>query len=388
MSTDPARTEPAGTEPAATEAWRSPWLDRPGAVEADEPDAGVAAHYGNPVREQRELEAGRAVVDLSHRGVLSLTGPDRLTWLDSISSQSIARLAPGDSAETLILDPQGRIEHSVRIVDDGETAWLLIDRSQADALATWLLRMRFMMRVEIADRSADLATLGHIGSVDLPAVERAGVALVWRDPWTEVVAGGWQYAEGEHPSPAFPYRETLIDRAALGTLDTPPAGVLALEALRVAAWRPRLVTEADERSIPHELDWLRSAVHLNKGCYRGQETVAKVHNLGRPPRRLVMLHLDGSDDLLPQRGDTVVLGEKEVGAVTSVARHHELGPIALAVIKRSTDPVETLTVMTDGGPVAAGQEVIVPVGAGATADIPRLPRLGAATRPTRPGADG
>src|SRR5690554_3085959 len=122
VSTDPANTEPAGTEPAATEAWRSPWLDRPGAVEADEPDAGVVAHYGDPVREQRELEAGRAVVDLSHRGVLSLTGPDRLTWLDSISSQSIARLAPGDSAETLILDPQGRIEHSVRIVDDGETA--------------------------------------------------------------------------------------------------------------------------------------------------------------------------------------------------------------------------------------------------------------------------
>ena len=146
--------------------------------------------------------------------------------------------------------------------------------------------------------------------------------------------------------------------------------------MRIAAWRPRFGTEVDEKTIPHELDWLRSAVHLSKGCYRGQETVAKVHNLGHPPRRLVMLHLDGSDAVLPSEGDDVVLDDKTVGRVTSVGRHYELGPIALAVIKRNTDPEATLTVPVGDTIVAAAQEIIVPPSAGATADVPRLPRLG------------
>ena len=89
--------------------------------------------------------------------------------------------------------------------------------------------------------------------------------------------------------------------AAVG--DRPLAGTWAAEALRIAAWRPRLGFETDHRTIAHEVDWLRTAVHLHKGCYRGQETVARVHNLGRPPRRLVFLHLDGSGHTLPARGD-------------------------------------------------------------------------------------
>jgi folate-binding protein YgfZ len=145
--------------------------------------------------------------------------------------------------------------------------------------------------------------------------------------------------------------------------------------LRIAAWRPRFATEVDEKSIPHELDWMRSAVHLAKGCYRGQETVAKVHNLGHPPRRVVMLHLDGSESVLPAEGDEVLLGDKVVGRVTSVARHHELGPIALAVVKRMTDPDAVLTIPVDGSLVAAAQEIIVPQTAGAVANVPRLPRL-------------
>ena len=180
------------------------------------------------------------------------------------------------------------------------------------------------------------------------------------------------------------------DAAAVASLaDVPAAGTLALEALRIAAWRPRLSTEADDKTIPHELDWLRSAVHLNKGCYRGQETVAKVHNLGHPPRRLVMLHLDGSEGVLPAPGDVVLLPAApaaedseptEVGRITSAAIHHELGPIALAVIKRTVDPSADLVVAADGAQVAAAQEVIVPTDAGAEANVPRLPRLGAVRR--------
>ncbi|WP_165065900.1 CAF17-like 4Fe-4S cluster assembly/insertion protein YgfZ [Marisediminicola senii] len=361
----------------------SEFLALPGAVEGTDIDAGVAAHYGNPFVEQRSLAAGEAVVDLSHHAVLSISGPDRLSWLDSLTSQSVKNLAPGESSETLLLDPQGRLEYAVKLIDDGETVWLLLEAAEAEPLLAWLTRMRFMLRVEIADRTAEFATIGSLGAPDLPVVAPAGVPLAWRDPWVAVTAGGHQYAaQAGHPAAGWTWSESLVPRTALAEVAAahPVAGILAAEALRVEAWRPRLALDADERTIPHELDWLRSAVHLNKGCYRGQETVAKVHNLGHPPRRLVMLHLDGSDDVLPDHGSEVLLGDTVVGRITSVARHHELGPIALAVVKRSVDPSAPLIVAAGESLIAAAQEVIVPTDAGASASVPRLPRLGAVQR--------
>jgi folate-binding protein YgfZ len=339
-------------------------------------------HYGNPLGEQRLLAAGTAVVDLGHRGIVSVTGPDRLSWLDSLTSQSIKGMRPGDSSETLQLDVNGRLEYAMRVVDDGETTWLLVDADEAEGLLAWLTRMRFMLRVELADRSADFSTIGSLGSPAIEAAAPNGVPLVWRDPWASVAQGGHQYSTAaEHPGALWTYSETLVEPAALAAASVlPVAGLLALEALRIAAWRPRLATEGDERSIPHELDWLRSAVHLTKGCYRGQETVAKVHNLGHPPRRLVMLHLDGSDGVLPAAGDTVALGDDAVGTITSSALHYELGPVALAVIKRSVEHDAGLEVLSDGIRIAAAQEVIVPRDAGAEANVPRLPRLGAVRR--------
>jgi len=364
----------------------SPFSSLPGAVGTP------PLHYGNPLGEQKRLAAGDAVVDLSDRAVLTITGEDRLTWLDSLTSQSIARLAPGESAETLLLDPTGRLEYDIRLLDDGVVTWLLLEASEAPGLHEWLDRMRFMLRVEVADRTEDFATVGTLAAYEaLAAVEAPGqspleaaapngVPLVWRDPWISVVRGGHQYSlVVEHPSAEWTYSEILVSRSAL-TADLPAAGTLALEALRIAAWRPRLATEGDERTIPHELDWLRSAVHLTKGCYRGQETIAKVHNLGHPPRRLVLLHLDGSDGVLPVHGSPLSLGDVVVGSVTSAGLHYELGPIALAVVKRSTDPGEALTVTVDDVVIAAAQEIIVPTSAGAEADIPRLPRLGAVRR--------
>jgi hypothetical protein len=365
----------------------SPFDAIPGAV------GSPPEHYGNPLAEQRLLAEGQAIVDLSDRAVLAVSGEDRLTWLDSLTSQSIARLAPGESAETLLLDPTGRLEYDIRIIDDGVTAWLLVEASEAAGLSAWLGRMIFMLRVTVEDRSGDFATIGTLGWPGLPAASPNGVPLVWHDPWVSVVAGGHQYSlAAKHPGAAWTYSEYLVERASLpealeGLLShTPAAGTLALEALRIAAWRPRLATEADERTIPHELDWLRSAVHLTKGCYRGQETIAKVHNLGHPPRRLVLLHLDGSDGVLPSHGDAVLLGDTEVGSVTSAALHYELGPIALAVVKRTTDPDAELTVRVGDTDIAAAQEVIVPPSAGAEAEIPKLPRLRATPAQPTPSA--
>ena len=339
-------------------------------------------HYGNPLGEQKALAAGGAVVDLSHRSIITVSGPDRLTWIDSLTSQSVARLAPGESSETLQLDPQGHLEFAIRIVDDGESAWLLLDEGEGEGLLAWLNRMRFMLRVEITDRSDEYAVVGTFGDAPIAAAAPAGVPVIWHDPWTAVSAGGHQYAlTPDHPAAQWNYSEIVIERSRLAEAAAlPHAGLLALEALRIAAWRPRFATEVDAKSIPHELDWLRSAVHLTKGCYRGQETVAKVHNLGHPPRRLVLLHLDGSDGVLPVSGDEVFVDDKSVGTITTAGLHYELGPVALAVVKRSVDPALELAVATDGIRISAAQEVIVPTDAGAVADVPRLPRLGAVAR--------
>ncbi|WP_439692822.1 YgfZ/GcvT domain-containing protein [Curtobacterium sp. SP.BCo] len=340
--------------------------------------SGPAAHFGNPLGEQRRLADGRAVVELG-LGVVTVSGPDRLSWLNSITSQLLLGLEPGVGTETLVLDQSGRVEHAARVVDDGTTTWLLTEPDDAASLAAWLTSMRFMLRVEASDRSADFVTLGRFGA----AVPADDVVAEWVDPWSSVTPGGWGYADLEaHPGSDWTLRIAVVTpgtAAAIAASDEPAAGLLAYEALRIAAWRPSLA-DVDERTIPHELDWLRSAVHLSKGCYRGQETVAKVHNLGHPPRRVVLLHLDGSDAVLPAPGTPVALDDKEVGRLTASAVHHELGPIGLAIVKRSLDPGATLTVVADDVVVTAAQETIVPPGAGATANVPRLPRLGAVKR--------
>ena len=306
----------------------SPLLARPGAVEADPPDAGVAAHYGDPFREQRALVGGEASVDLSHRPVVRVAGPDRLTWLHSLTSQHLSGLLPGVATEALLLSPHGHVEHDLRLVDDGSAVWVHVEPGAAAALVAFLESMKFWSQVEVEDLSSSYAVV----------LRPTGVAAA---P-TRVVAHGV---------------ESFVPRADLeAVLDGPLAGVWALEALRVADGQPRFGFETDHRTIPHEVGWIGTAVHLDKGCYRGQETVARVHNLGRPPRRLVLLHLDGSDSELPGHGDPVVLDDRTVGTVTSSARHYELGPIALAVVKRSTPADATLV----AGGVAAAQEVLIP----------------------------
>ena len=346
------------------------FADLPGAVLDD----GVVAHYGEPMREQRHLLSGDAVVLLGDRTVIEVAGPERLSWLDSFTSQATTRLAPGESSELLILDPQGRVEHAAGIVDDGASAWLIVDTGDAEALLGWLKRMVFRSQVTI-EPHPERALLGFFAGGAAEAA-LAGV-LVWADPWKHVQAGGHQYADvAEHPSAGYAWRIAILEADAAASLagSVEAAGLLAAEALRIAAWRPRWASEVDERSLPHETDWIRSAVHLSKGCYRGQETVAKVHNLGHPPRRLAALHLDGSDDVLPAPGSPVFAGDAEVGHVTSVARHHEDGPIALAILSRRA-PEGDLVVRVDGVDIAAAQQIIVPADAGATADVPKLTRL-------------
>ena len=290
------------------------------AVAADPPDQNVPGHYGDPYREQRLLASGTGAVDLSHRPVVRIAGPDRLSWLHSLLSQHVANLQPGESTEALVLSPHGHVEHHLHLVETGTEVLAHVEPGTAEDLLTFLERMRFMLRVEVS-RAPELA-------------------VVW------VPAGGPELATDTGFG-----RYLFVPRDDVAALVAPaPAGVMALEALRVEARRPRLGLDTDHRTLPHEVGWLGSAVHLDKGCYRGQETVARVHNLGRPPRRLVLLHLDGSDSELPPPGTPVQLGERDIGRLGTSVRHHELGPIALALVKRQVpDDAELLV----GGVAAA-----------------------------------
>jgi len=351
----------AGSPVTVAAAPPSPLLSRPGAVAGEGVDAGVAAHFGDPLREQRLLVEGLAAVDLSNRGVLTVSGPDRISWLHSITTQMLTGLVPHRSVETLVLSPKGHIEHDLHLVDDGQVTWITVEPGTTDALAAWLDSMRFMLRVEVADVSGDYAVIGEPVRAETTVAE----PLAWSDPWPQMVGDTAAYSAvvdpDEHPGSERRWRELIVPRNLLDKTigDRPMAGMWAAEALRVAAWRPRLGFETDQRTIPHEVDWLRTAVHLHKGCYRGQETVARVHNLGRPPRRLVFLHLDGSGHVLPERDADVEVDGRVVGRLTSVALHHELGPIALAVIKRNT-PLDAVCLVAG---LSASQEEIVQRGA-------------------------
>ncbi|THJ66457.1 folate-binding protein YgfZ [Arthrobacter echini] len=346
---------------------QSPLLSHPGAVDGGGADAGVASHYGDPFREQRLLADGQAVVDLSQRGVVTVSGPDRLSWLNTLSSQLLLGLQPGRSSETLLLTMQGRIEYWAHVVDDGATTWLITEGGEAGPLTEWLDRMRFMLQVEVADVTHQWTVLGSTRM--LP--ELGEDAVVWEDPWPTVAPGGYAYSDvtdAEHPGRERSWFEYVVPRAKLeevvASTGLALAGSLAAEALRIAAWRPRAGFETDEKTIPHELDLMRTAVHLSKGCYKGQETIARVHNLGHPPRRLAFLDLDGSQHTLPAAGSAVISDGRTVGRVSSVAHHHEMGPIALAVLKRSVDATADLLVQDGEESYAAAQEVIVAPDAG------------------------
>jgi len=335
------------------QAGSSPLLGWPGAVEAGWPDEGVAAHYGDPMREQRALDTTAGLVDRSNRGVLRITGQDRLSWLHSLTTQHLEGLAAGESAEALILSPNGHIEHHLVLTDDGTSTWVHVEPGTAAALAAFLESMRFMLRVEVADVSQDYAVLTVLGPDG--AGLAAGVEGAARVKQRSFGIIDLVVARDQLPEAAG----ELVRRG--GAL----AGMWAFEALRIAARVPRLGLDTDHRTIPHEVGWIETAVHLNKGCYRGQETVARVHNLGHPPRRLVFLDLDGSADRLPAHGDPVELDGAAIGFVGSAARHYELGPIGLALVKRTVPVDATLT----AGGVAAAQEVIVPPDAGANVQV-------------------
>lgn len=333
----------------------SEWIDAP----ASSLDVGVPWHYGDPLREQRWLAQGQAVVDLSHLPVLRVCGADRLTWLHDLTTQHVIDLT--GSTVGLILSPHGHVEHELHMIDDGTCTWLIAQPGTQEALLEYLRSMQFLLRVDVNDVSSDYAVVFE------PIAEGDDRYPTWIVP-PEFRGAGVTPAGSDRGGDAGRYRvdapetlagrEVILPRSELADrLAAWPhvAGTWAWNASRVAAGMPRLGYETDHRTLPHEVGWVGPAVHLAKGCYRGQEAVARVHNLGKPPRQMVVLHLDGSPDVLPVHGDQVLFDDKAVGWVGSAVHHPEWGPIGTAIIKRSVPPDADLVVQAEGAMIAAQQ---------------------------------
>jgi folate-binding protein YgfZ len=328
-------------------------------------DAGVPSHYGDPMREQRTLATSVGLVDRSHRDVIAVPGEERASWLHTLTSQHLSDLGRNQGSELLVLSPHGHVEQHALVTEDGTTAWLDTEPGAGAGLLKYLEMMRFFTKVEPRDASAEVAVLSLVGP------DAAGLFPGLAAPRIGAVPGP-KFAAGTVPAEPTsrysvePFEGGLARRVSLGVdllvpraaktsviekLGVPLAGLLAYEAIRVEHRVPRLGWETDHRTIPAEAELVAAAVHLDKGCYRGQETIARVHHLGRPPRRLVLLHFDGiATDQPPAQGTPVVSGGREVGFVGTAVRHHELGLIALAVLKRNVPDDASLTV---GDSVAA-----------------------------------
>lgn len=313
------------------------------------PDAGAVWHYGDPLGEQRAAADGAVMVDRSHRAVISLTGGDRNTWLHSISSQHVSDLPDGAVTENLSLDGQGRVEDHWIQTHLGNVTYLDTEAARGEPLLAYLRKMVFWADVVV--EPVDLAVVSLLGPRLLdPSVREAfGVASLPAELTAIPLPDGGFVRRMRGPDVEFdlvvPRDQLASWRDRLTAVGVRPAGIWAYEAHRVSRLRPRLGVDTDERTIPHEVGWIGSAVHLDKGCYRGQETVARVHNLGKPPRMLVLLHLDGSVDR-PATGDPVLAGGRAVGRLGTVVDHVDEGPIALALLKRGL-PADTE--LTTGG---------------------------------------
>jgi folate-binding protein YgfZ len=326
--------------------YRSPLLDWPGAVEAGGRDSGTAWHYGDPLGEQRRAMAGAGLVDRSHRDVLAVPGPDRLDWLHAICSQHLSALVDGDSTEALVLSPNGHVEQHWQLTELEDQVWIDTEPGAADEVLGYLLKMRFLKRVEPAIVTAEFAVLSLIGPDATEVLGRAGLPV----PESKAVAlpgAGFGRPALSAGGPV----DLIVARAELAAIadrlqaaGAHPVGSWAAEALRVERRQPRVGIDTDHRTLAHEAGWIGSAVHLDKGCYRGQETVARVQNLGKPPRRLVLLHLSGDSEQLPEPGSPVERDGRAVGFVGTAVQHHELGPIALAIVKRGLTGADVLSV--------------------------------------------
>lgn len=358
-------------------------------------DIGAVWHYGDPLREQRWLEDGTGVVDLSARDVIRITGPERGAYLNLLGTQKLDDMSPGQAMSTFLLDPQGHIMHFLALVETGDEIWGWTEPGRGAGLVDHLTRMKFRMDVQ-ADMRIDMAVVWVGADIPVDSLMDPGLgdrALMDRSSGDSDPNGHGEGVEGipsaqETVDPcdgvgpqACPARqgtpnclggkEVFIPRSQVDHVMSlgHPVGMWAHTARRIASGVIRVGMDTDTNTLPNEVGVPSEDLVLNKGCYPGQETVARVYNVGAPPRRLVRLHLDGSQESFLDPNTPLTLDGAEVGFLGSMAYHHELGPIGLGLVKRQTD--DNATLMAADVPASIEPLVARDVGLHVKADLDR-----------------
>lgn len=302
----------------------------------------------------RQLREECGLVDRTERAVLTVTGPDAAEYLQGQLTNDVEALAPGDGQYAALLDRKGHMQSDLRVLRvSAEEILLEVEGVAREAVVRHLTMYSIGREVAVADLGEERAVLSLIGP---RSAELAGTAPLPEDACeatsvagVEVVAAG--SAEGVDLIVATAERERL--RTALldaGAVAVSPA---AAEILRIEAGRPRFGAEMGTETMPAEAGIVEQAVSFTKGCYIGQETVARLHYKGKPNRHLRGLRL--SAPATP--GAAVRLGEKEVGRLGSAGVSPALGAIGLAILRREAEP---------GSEVAVGED-------GVTAEVTALP---------------
>jgi folate-binding protein YgfZ len=304
----------------------------------------------------RAATEGAALLDRSERGKLAVSGPQAAEFLDSLLSNDIAGLHPGAGLDATLLTHKGRMLAEVRVLATDEELLLDSERVALQALFDALSRFRIGYQVEVHKRTLERGLLSLIGpgcdavlasapgasehQHEAATLEGRPVRLIRTDLGVDVLC------ESEHASQLS---------AALAAAGATPIEESVAEAVRIEHGRPRFGVEIDETTMPQEAGIHERAVSYSKGCYVGQETVARLYWKGKPNRHLRGLRLSEPVDA----GAELALGDQTVGTVGSVARSPRLGPIALALLRREAEPGSVLTVT---GASASATVVELPFG--------------------------
>jgi tRNA-modifying protein YgfZ len=316
----------------------------------DDLGAEVAADYGDPPAEERALRESAGMVDRSAGGAVVVSGPDTITFLHSLLSQDVTGLEVGQGVHALLLSPQGKLDTDLRVLRTGvEECRLDCEVGRGEALAASLRRFKIRVKAEVDDVSEDWGCICVRGPQSDVIVEQAAATPVPPElhsfvAWPAlagvlIVRAGWPggLTGVDVVGPVDGLAAAWVGLEGAGAI---PAGLSAYEAVRVTAGVPRQGRDIDEKTIPQEAFLERDAVSFTKGCFLGQELVCRIDTRGHVNKYLRRLNLSGGIDTTPPPGAGIVVGDKEVGTLTTVARSGT-SIVALGYLRREVEvPVE------------------------------------------------
>ena len=289
----------------------------------------AAARFGNPQAEWAELRFGCGVYDLGYRAKISLTGADRVRWLNGMVTNNIRDLAADRGVYAFLLNPQGHILGDLYAYNRGDSILIDTDRSQLEKILATFDHYIIMDDVEVKNLSDELTALGITGPKARDVLNKAGIAVPEMQPLQAVEATcecdcdcvkctvvRGQDSETESYDLWLSPSEVRKTSDALLAAGASPVGFEAIELQRIVCGVPLYGVDIRERDLPQETEQER-ALNFNKGCYVGQEIIERIRSRGAVHRKFSGFIADGVAAIPP--GNKIVAGEKEVGEITSVA---------------------------------------------------------------------